>query len=162
AAPQKAPEKAPEQASAPAQDLAADADTSNKKRDDGPEQQVEGPKRGGAAAGPGGPGVPGGKVKPGEKEQKEPSKVVDITRGARPSAEPAAADLPPAPAAPSVRRMARELGVDIDGVSGPRADRRIPIEARKPHTKQLLVGAARARAGSAAASHPPVPDLWRR
>ncbi len=43
-------------------------------------------------------------------------KVVDINRGARPSAEPAAADQPPAPAAPSVRRMARELGVEIDDV----------------------------------------------
>jgi len=145
AAPQKAPEQAPEQASAPARDRAAGADASNNKPDDGPEQYVEGPKRGGA---PAGPGAPGGKVKTGEKEQKEPSKVVDITRGARPSAEPAAADLPPAPAAPSVRRMARELGVDIDGVSGSGADGRISIEDVKSHTKRLLEGAARAGAGA--------------
>src|SRR5215467_7960825 len=39
--------------------------------------------------------------------------VVDITRGARPAAEAAALETPPAPAAPSVRRTARELGVDI-------------------------------------------------
>jgi len=159
-APAKAPEKAPEQASAPAGDAAADADASNKTPDDGPEQQVENPKRGGAAAGP---GAAVGKVKTGEKEQKEPSKVVDITRGARPSAEPAAADLPPAPAAPSVRRMARELGVDIDAVSGSGAAGRISIEDVKSHTKRLLEGAA--RAGTAAPGSAPggitLPDFSR-
>ena len=47
-------------------------------------------------------------------------KVVDINRGARAPAEAAAPanDLPPAPAAPSVRRMARELGVDVNEVAG--------------------------------------------
>jgi pyruvate dehydrogenase E2 component (dihydrolipoamide acetyltransferase) len=158
AAPQKAPEKAPEQASAPARDGAADADTSNTKSDDAPEQHVETPKRGGA---PAGPGAPGGKIKTGEKEQKEPSKVVDITRGARPSAEPAAADVPPAPAAPSVRRMARELGVDIDGVSGSGSDGRISIEDVKAHTKRLLEGAARAGAGGAPGSNISLPDFSR-
>jgi len=155
---EKAAEKAPEQASAPAGDAAAaDADASNKTPDDGPEQHVENPKRGGVAAGP---GAAGGKVKTGEKEQKEPSKVVDITRGARPSAEPAAADLPPAPAAPSVRRMARELGVDIDGVPGSGANGRISIEDVKSHTKRLLEGAARAGAG-ATGSNIALPDFSR-
>src|SRR5258706_13883693 len=46
AAPQKAPEKAPEQASAPARDGAAGAEPSNKKPDEVPEEDVEGPKRG--------------------------------------------------------------------------------------------------------------------
>ena len=44
--------------------------------------------------------------------------VVDITRGARPAAEAATLETPPAPAAPSVRRTARELGVDISEVHG--------------------------------------------
>jgi pyruvate dehydrogenase E2 component (dihydrolipoamide acetyltransferase) len=158
-APEKTPEKAPEQASAPARDVAADADASNKTPDDGPEQHVENPKRGGVPQP--GPGAAGGKVKTGEKEQKEPSKVVDITRGARPSAEPAAADLPPAPAAPSVRRMARELGVDIDGVSGSGSDGRISIEDVKAHTKRLLEGAARTGAGGAPGSNIPLPDFSR-
>ena len=173
AAAQRAPEKAPEQASTSAQDEAAGADTSNKKPDDGPEQQVEGPKRAAASGGPGGPRVSGEKVKTGEKEKKETpadrpstaaagaSKVVDISRGARPSAEPAAADLPPAPAAPSVRRMARELGVDIDGVPGSGSDGRISIEDVKAHTKRLLEGAARAGAGGAPGSTVPLPDFSR-
>jgi pyruvate dehydrogenase E2 component (dihydrolipoamide acetyltransferase) len=55
---------------------------------------------------------------------REPSrKVVDISRGLRqPAAAAAAAEVPadiaPVPAAPSVRRMARELGVDIRRVQG--------------------------------------------
>jgi pyruvate dehydrogenase E2 component (dihydrolipoamide acetyltransferase) len=159
AAPQKAPGKAPEKASAPAEDDAVGASPSNRKRDEGPadEEDVEGPKR---AAAPGGGVAPGGKGKTGETGQKElpadrpstagasASKVVDITRGARPSAEPAAADMPPAPAAPSVRRMARELGVDIDTVSGSGTDGRISIEDVKAHARRLLEGAARAGGGA--------------
>ena len=80
------------------------------------------------------------------------SKVVDISRGARPSAG-AAAEVPPAPAAPSVRRMAREIGVDIDEVSGSEADGRISIEDVKKHAKRLLEGMARA-GGHAAPGSP--------
>ncbi|PYQ95921.1 MAG: pyruvate dehydrogenase, partial [Acidobacteria bacterium] len=56
--------------------------------------------------------------------QADSRKVVDITRGARAAAEPAAAETPSAPAAPSVRRMARELGVNVDQVAGSGADGR--------------------------------------
>jgi pyruvate dehydrogenase E2 component (dihydrolipoamide acetyltransferase) len=58
------------------------------------------------------------------KDEREPSrKVVDISRGSRQPAGVAAAveipgDLTPVPAAPSVRRVARELGVDIRRVQG--------------------------------------------
>ena len=59
-----------------------------------------------------------------DKPASERDNVVDISRGARPAAEPAAApEQPPAPAAPSVRRMARELGVDINEVAGSGAGR---------------------------------------
>src|SRR5262249_47387576 len=54
---------------------------------------------------------------PGERAARS-KKVVEITRGARPVLEQAPAELPAAPAAPSVRRLARELGVDIDQVPG--------------------------------------------
>ena len=93
--------------------------------------------------------APGGPDKAGGKEQREPAKVVDISRGARPSAEPAAAEMPLAPAAPSVRRMARELGVDIDRVSGSEANGRISIEDVKTHARRLLEGVARAGAHAA-------------
>ena len=53
-------------------------------------------------------------------------------------------ETPPAPAAPSVRRMARELGVEIEGVAGSGADGRISIEDVKAHAKRLIEGAPRA------------------
>ena len=88
------------------------------------------------------------------------NKVVDISRGARASAEPAvpeAPEEPPAPAAPSVRRMARELGVDINAVPGSGPGGRISIEDVKAYAKRL-VGAARS---AAPGSHVPLPDFSR-
>jgi pyruvate dehydrogenase E2 component (dihydrolipoamide acetyltransferase) len=84
-----------------------------------------------------------------------PRKVVDISRGARPAA--AAPDLPAAPAAPSVRRLARELGVDIDQVSGSGPGGRISLDDVKVHAKQIVEGGA---AGSAAAAAS-LPDFTR-
>jgi pyruvate dehydrogenase E2 component (dihydrolipoyllysine-residue acetyltransferase) len=82
--------------------------------------------------------------------------VVDISRGAR-AAEPAVApELPPAPAAPSVRRMARELGVDISQVSGSGDGGRISVDDVKTHAKRLVTGAG--RSGAAAE---PLPDFSR-
>jgi pyruvate dehydrogenase E2 component (dihydrolipoamide acetyltransferase) len=69
-------------------------------------------------------------------------KVVDINRGARPAAEPAERDFPVAPASPSVRRMARELGVDIALVAGSGPNGRISIEDLKAHTKKLVTAVA--------------------
>ena len=83
--------------------------------------------------------------------------VVDINRGARAAAESSASpaprqapgaagdqfrgEMPAAPAAPSVRRMARELGVDINAVQGSGAAGRISIEDVKAHAKRLVTGA---------------------
>jgi pyruvate dehydrogenase E2 component (dihydrolipoamide acetyltransferase) len=86
-------------------------------------------------------------------------KVVDISRGARAVAEPAAkSDLPPAPAAPSVRRMARELGVDINEVGGTQAGGRISIDDVKNYAKQLIDRKAASTSGEAAE---PLPDFSR-
>jgi pyruvate dehydrogenase E2 component (dihydrolipoamide acetyltransferase) len=85
-------------------------------------------------------------------------KVVDINRGARPSAEPAAADQPPAPAAPSVRRMARELGVEIDDVPGTGPDGRISIDDVKAYAKRLIGSGQHAGSNIAAE---PLPDFSR-
>jgi pyruvate dehydrogenase E2 component (dihydrolipoamide acetyltransferase) len=87
--------------------------------------------------------------------------VVDISRGSRPAetaAAPAASpEFPPAPAAPSVRRMARELGVDINQVSGSGDGGRISVDDVKTHAKRLVAGAA--RGGGATAQ--PLPDFSR-
>jgi pyruvate dehydrogenase E2 component (dihydrolipoamide acetyltransferase) len=69
-------------------------------------------------------------------------KVVDINRGARQAAEVAERDFPVAPASPSVRRMARELGVDIAQVAGSGPNGRISIEDVKAHTKKLVTAVA--------------------
>jgi len=87
--------------------------------------------------------------------------VVDISRGAR-APEPAAPsaappELPPAPAAPSVRRMARELGVDVNQVVGTGEGGRISIEDVKAHAKRLVEGGSRGGAGQAE----PLPDFSR-
>jgi len=87
-----------------------------------------------------------------------PQKVVDISRGARTSAEPAARrDLPPAPAAPSVRRVARELGVDVNEIAGTGPNGRISIEDVKAHTKRLVEGPRRTDGAAAT----PLPDFSR-
>jgi pyruvate dehydrogenase E2 component (dihydrolipoamide acetyltransferase) len=86
--------------------------------------------------------------------------VVDFSRGARTSPEvPAQAESPVAPAAPSVRRMARELGVDVDSVPGTGDGGRISIDDVKAHAKRLLAGAA--PAGGTKAAHEPLPDFSR-
>jgi len=85
------------------------------------------------------------------------SKVVDINRGAR-AAVPEPADSPPAPAAPSVRRMARELGVDINQVAGTGDGGRISVEDVKAHAKRLVTTAFRSGGGAAAE---PLPDFSR-
>jgi pyruvate dehydrogenase E2 component (dihydrolipoamide acetyltransferase) len=84
-------------------------------------------------------------------------KVVDITRGTRASAEPSAPEQIPAPAAPSVRRMARELGVDINDVSGTGQGGRISIDDVKAHVNRLVSGGT----GTVASTAEPLPDFAR-
>jgi pyruvate dehydrogenase E2 component (dihydrolipoamide acetyltransferase) len=86
-------------------------------------------------------------------------KVVDISRGARAPAETAAPapEQPPAPAAPSVRRMARELGVDINEVASSDPSGRISIDDVKAHAKRLLAAGAK----GASTAVVPLPDFTR-
>jgi pyruvate dehydrogenase E2 component (dihydrolipoamide acetyltransferase) len=86
-------------------------------------------------------------------------KVVDIGRGARPAAAPPASELPVAPAAPSVRRMARELGVDVDQVAGTGPEGRISIEDVKEHARRIVAGAASTKGVPHAGE--PLPDFSR-
>lgn len=73
-----------------------------------------------------------------------------------------------APAAPSTRRLAREIGVDIHQVKGTGPDGRISVEDVKAHAKSLLESSrgerpastpARPAAVAAAPSAAPLPDF---
>jgi pyruvate dehydrogenase E2 component (dihydrolipoamide acetyltransferase) len=86
--------------------------------------------------------------------------VVDISRGVRP--EPAArggedagdAEGPAPPAAPSVRRLARELGIDIRRVSGTGPAGRISTDDVQAYVRNALAGG-----GGAGAAAVPLPDF---
>jgi pyruvate dehydrogenase E2 component (dihydrolipoamide acetyltransferase) len=100
-----------------------------------------------------------------QPRQKPRGEVVDINRGARGSqpqaAPPPEADAPrkPAPpAAPSVRRLARELGVEIGLVSGSGPEGRISIEDVQEYVKHAL-GNIQAGGGAASAAAVPLPDF---
>jgi pyruvate dehydrogenase E2 component (dihydrolipoamide acetyltransferase) len=150
------------------------ANTPAKIPDGGLEQHVEGTRRASSAdksgkkekpeppATPETPdqdeGVPAERARP-SAPAGAASNVVAISRAARPAPEPASSSAPPAPASPSVRRMARELGVDVEQVQGTGADRRISIEDVKAHAKQLIETAA--RGDGAAAGAAPLPDFSR-
>jgi pyruvate dehydrogenase E2 component (dihydrolipoamide acetyltransferase) len=89
---------------------------------------------------------------------KKRGEVVEISRGAR--AQPAApaeakSDEPAAPAAPSVRRLARELGVEIRLVRGSGPEGRIGIEDIQQFVKTALASGGTAAAPAA----PALPDF---
>ena len=79
-----------------------------------------------------------------------------------PRAQPAPSTAPPparrrALAAPSVRKLAREIGVDIEAVAGSEANGRVSLDDVKAHARRALE-----RLGSAAPSaDPPLPDFSR-
>ena len=161
--PQSAGSSQPPAASSQA---AVAANTAAKVPDDEPglEQHVEGAKRSTAADKSGAAAHPApaprdasvGAASP--RAESRGDKVVDINRGVRPAAEQQAPDVPPAPAAPSVRRLARELGVDINQVTGSGTDGRISIDDVKAHAKRLLTSGT-SRGG--AVTGEPLPDFSR-
>ncbi len=65
----------------------------------------------------------------------------------------------PAPAAPSTRRLARELGVDIHDVKGMGPGGRISEDDVKAHAKSLLSAVAAGGAGAARFAEPVLPDF---
>jgi pyruvate dehydrogenase E2 component (dihydrolipoamide acetyltransferase) len=95
--------------------------------------------------------------------QKPRGEVVEISRGARPApagagqvaAEPEI-EGPMPPAAPSVRRLARELGVDIRSVSGTGPEGRISLDDVQAYVRNALSGA-----GGPAGAAPALPDFSR-
>jgi pyruvate dehydrogenase E2 component (dihydrolipoamide acetyltransferase) len=87
------------------------------------------------------------------------SKVVDISRGVTPRPAPAPA-APPAssaasqvPAAPSTRRYARELGVDITAVEGSGPGGRVSMDDVKGHARSIITS------GGGRVASQPLPDF---
>jgi pyruvate dehydrogenase E2 component (dihydrolipoamide acetyltransferase) len=104
--------------------------------------------------------------RPAAPPQRGPAEVVDISRGARTAA--VAAEAAPkdarriAPAAPSVRRLARELGIDILEVAGSGPGGRISSNDVMAHAKRVITSkpAAAAPTGAGALIEPPqLPDF---
>ena len=100
-----------------------------------------------------------------EEPQKKRGEVVDINRGARPqptaSAEPSDSPVVASPAAPSVRRLARELGVDIANIAGSGPDGRVSPEDVQAYVRGVMSGATAPASGGAATATPgaPLPDF---
>ncbi len=99
-----------------------------------------------------------------QPRQKPRGEVVEISRGARaaasaapPTPQPEAeAEGPVPPAAPSVRRLARELGVDIRRVTPTGPGGRISVEDVQAYVRAAMAGGA-APAGAPGAA--PLPDF---
>ncbi|HUW83481.1 MAG TPA: dihydrolipoamide acetyltransferase family protein [Phycisphaerae bacterium] len=83
-----------------------------------------------------------------EVEKKAPAK------GPQPEGEPSRG---PAPASPSVRQMARKLGIDLHQVSGSGAGGRIVVEDVQRHVRELATAAT--TGPIAAAGAPSLPDF---
>jgi pyruvate dehydrogenase E2 component (dihydrolipoamide acetyltransferase) len=137
------------QAATPEQKEGGDAEAAEATEDAGEAPEDEAPKPAAAEGTP--------------PRQKPRGEVVDINRGARgsqPAAPPADADAPrkPAPpAAPSVRRLARELGVDIGLLAGSGPAGRISLEDVQLYVKNAL-NTVQGGGGRAAAAQP-LPDF---
>lgn len=65
----------------------------------------------------------------------------------------------PVPAAPHVRRLAREVGVDIHNVPGTGAGGRISEDDVKAYAKSLIAGASNASGTAARLAQPKLPDF---
>ena len=103
-----------------------------------------------------GPEQPARVVSMPARPAQEPSKPArEVTEPPKPSRAPR----PAAPAAPSVRRLAREVGVDIDEVQGSGAQGRISDEDVKEHARRLLSGMETKTGGSG--RRMPLPDFER-
>jgi pyruvate dehydrogenase E2 component (dihydrolipoamide acetyltransferase) len=84
--------------------------------------------------------------------------VVNISREPR-APQPDVSEGPAPAAGPSVRRIAREFGVDIRQVSGTGPGGRITVEDVQGYVRQALAGAPRSGGAPAIAPSQPLPDF---
>lgn len=100
------------------------------------------------------------KVEPVE-ERRDVEEAMTKVEISRPPAADRGAEAPPviAPAAPSVRRLARELGVEINQVPGSGPGGRISIEDVKNYVRHLNLEAERAKPGAVEIPALPLPDF---
>ncbi len=100
-------------------------------------------------------------VSPGLVEDRPPSSAVLSPEAVSPGPAAAAAGAP-VPAAPSVRRFAREIGIDIALVPGSGPHGRVSKDDVKRYAKRLNTSRGAATgAGPAVSSEPPLPDFSR-
>ncbi len=161
-----APAAPPSQsAGQPREEAAVGADTSSKgPAEGGLEPHVDGRRRDSAADRPATTGPLAERAEPVTADRfraaagsaVDKDKVVDITRGARTPAE-LTSEAPAAPAAPSVRRLARELGVDVNEVAGSGLDGRISIDDVKAHARRIVTRGG----GAPGPAVEPLPDFSR-
>jgi pyruvate dehydrogenase E2 component (dihydrolipoamide acetyltransferase) len=91
----------------------------------------------------------------------KPSKLAAAPAPAAPKpAEPAKVDAASIPAAPSARRLARELGVNIQDIQGSGPGGRISMDDVTAHARRLLSGGAAARQPAGAADALPDFSRW--
>ena len=93
---------------------------------------------------------------PARPAQEAPKPAREVAEPPKPSRAPGRSA---APASPSVRRLAREIGVDIDEVHGSGPQGRISDEDVKDHARRLLSG-GQTKAGDAVRTMP-LPDFER-
>jgi len=96
-------------------------------------------------------------------EVPEPQRVEDVHRSVIefPAARPKPEVGPTVPASPSVRRLARELGVDILEVNGSGPGGRISRDDVKAYAKRIVIGAAAPGAAGSGAPAAQLPDFSR-
>ncbi|HTL45716.1 MAG TPA: 2-oxo acid dehydrogenase subunit E2 [Vicinamibacterales bacterium] len=92
------------------------------------------------------------------KARQRRGEVVNISREPR-APQPEVSEGPAPAAGPSVRRIARELGVDIRQVPGTGPGGRITVEDVQLYVRQALAGAAESGGAPASAPSQPLPDF---
>lgn len=141
-------------AAKPAEKLTEPARAAEKKKEPGGKQAVApASERKDAPAGPKWP-KPEARPAAEAKEQAAAESPGDDSAPSPAAAAEEAGSAVLAPASPAVRRLARELGVDIAEVAGSDEGGRITLDDVKLHAKRLITRLAPAAAGAA---RPPVP-----